>query len=63
MKKERKLKLEMNRVSVSRLNNIKGGNPIISVELPCVFSINNFSCVEICQTGLTVANQSEGRDC
>ncbi len=64
MKKQRKLKLEVNKVSVSKLNNIKGaGDPIESVDFPCILSINGFSCILDCQTGLTIINNSEARDC
>lgn len=63
MKKERKFKLTMNKVSVSKLNNIKGkGDPLTesSVTFPCIISIDNYSCEDDCRTGLTVLNESVG---
>jgi hypothetical protein len=59
MKNERKLKLEVNKVSVSKLNNIKGaGDPVASIDYLCVITINGISCDGPCQTTLTIVNPS-----
>jgi len=63
MKKERKLKLEVNRISISRLNNVKGGGYVTSVDFPCIISLDNYSCIGICQTGLTVLDGSVAKNC
>ncbi|WP_430412179.1 hypothetical protein [Kordia sp.] len=60
MKKERKLKLEVKKVSISKLNNIFGGNdPISSVDLPCVITTVVKTIVGVdCKTGDTKTNRS-----
>lgn len=63
MKKERRLKLQMNKVSVSKLNNtIGGGSDIIpSVNFPCVITTEPKSIPgDDCRTGNTLSNQSVG---
>ncbi len=72
MKKQRRLKLEMNKVSVSKLNNIKGaGGPIGSVNIcaistepfTCEFTMELTSCANFectIRTGVTIINQSVG---
>ncbi|AXG72360.1 hypothetical protein KORDIASMS9_04631 [Kordia sp. SMS9] len=64
MKKERKLKLEMKKVSVSHLNNVLGGDDLIpSVNFLCVVTTEPQTLPGIsCKTGLGNSNQSE-RDC
>lgn len=57
MKKERKLKLEIKKVCISKLNNIlgAGGDPVASVDLPCVLTtivITTIIGVD-CKTGAT----------
>jgi hypothetical protein len=58
MKKERKQKLEVNRVSVSKLNHIKGGNPIVSIDI-CVITTEEKTILDQdCKTGLTILDGS-----
>jgi hypothetical protein len=61
MKKERKLKLEVKKMSISKLNNIFGGNdPIASVDLPCVITTEPITIVGVdCKTGVTNAYRSK----
>lgn len=64
MKKQRKLKLAVNKVSVSKLNSVKGGNPIISIDVFCAYTENEVECTsDPCQTGLTVLDRSVGKKC
>lgn len=61
MKKQRKLKLEMNKVCISKLNDIKGGNPIESVDI-CIFTAGpNTIPNEDCKTGITIIENSVGK--
>lgn len=61
MKKERKLKLEVNKVSIATLNLIKGGDPG-SVVL-CALTIEGCNTEEDnCKTGITIINESDD-DC
>jgi len=65
MKKQRKFKLVMNKVSVSKLNNVKGkgGDTVTesSVTFPCIISVDAPSCqYHSCRTGLTVLDGSLG---
>lgn len=62
MKKERKLKLVMNKVSVSNLNNVFGGGDdlIPSVNFLCIITTEPKSIPgEDCKTMNSLANQSD----
>ncbi|MEM6718734.1 MAG: hypothetical protein AAF611_05455 [Bacteroidota bacterium] len=66
MKKERKLKLTMNKVSISNLNNVfGGGNDIIpSVNYLCVITTEPKTVPgEDCKTGKTIVYKSHDDDC
>lgn len=64
MRKERKLKLAVNKISVSKLNSVKGGDPIISVDVLCPLTENEAICMtDPCQTGLTILDRSIGSNC
>ena len=62
MKKERKLKLEVNKVSIATLNRIKGGDPdpIGSVVL-CALTTEAADTMDddTCKTGITIINDSD----
>lgn len=60
MKKGRKLKLEVKKVCVSKLNNILGGDDIIeSVNAPCIrTTIAQTIPDEDCKTVITIINRS-----
>lgn len=57
MKKERRLRLEVNKISISKLNNIfgaGGGDPVASVDLPCVITTVVLTDIGVdCKTGET----------
>jgi hypothetical protein len=59
MKKERKLKLEVKKINISKLNSIIGGNdPITSVDFPCAETVD-YTIIGInCRTGDTRADRS-----
>ena len=61
MKKERKLKLVIKKVSVSKLNNIfgAGADPVASVDLPCIITtiLKTDPGVD-CKTGATKSVES-----
>ncbi|WP_046757331.1 hypothetical protein [Kordia jejudonensis] len=64
MKRERKLKLAIKKVSISKLNTIfgAGGDPVPSVDLPCELTtivITTIIGVD-CKTGATKTNDSLG---
>ena len=64
MKKERKLKLQMNKISVSKLNHIKGaGSDLVpSVDMPCEITTEIKSVPgEDCKTVVTIINRSLGK--
>ncbi|EDP95494.1 hypothetical protein U8527_17535 [Kordia algicida OT-1] len=62
MKKERKLKLEVNKVSVSNLNNTLGGGSdlVSSVNFPCVITTVRHTIPGLnCKTFLTASDSAE----
>ena len=60
MKKKRELGLVIKKVSISKLNDVQGGNPRTSFDLPCV---NTLICSmldeDLCQTFLTATDSAE----
>ena len=60
MKKERKLKLEVKKVSISKLNNIfGGGDPVASVDFLCIITTEVKTDIGVdCKTGDTKTNRS-----
>ncbi|MBC8756009.1 hypothetical protein H2O64_15130 [Kordia sp. YSTF-M3] len=60
MKKERKLKLEVSRVSVSKLNHIIGSGPKISIELCALTTQCDTNIDGDCKTYITVLGTVDG---
>ncbi|WP_298514010.1 hypothetical protein [uncultured Kordia sp.] len=60
MKKKRTVGLEIKKVSISKLNDIKGGDPVTSFDLPCAYStICTQTDDDECKTFLTATDSIE----
>jgi hypothetical protein len=60
MKKKRKLRLEVKKVSISKLNDIKGGDLRTSFDLPCAHTtICTQTDDDECKTYLTATDSAE----
>ncbi|WP_298514013.1 hypothetical protein [uncultured Kordia sp.] len=59
MKKKTNLSLEIKKVSISKLNSVKGGDPVMSVDLPCIYTEYCSIAGVNCKTFLTASDSIE----